>query len=56
MILEILKQRIDPVISVFRRYKSDNKSAPRYISCVTTLLNNKIYEPSHSDISEVNIK
>lgn len=56
MILEVLKQKIDPVISVFRRYKSDDKSAPRYLSCVTTLLNNKIYEPSHLDISEVKIK
>lgn len=56
MILRVLKQKINPVISVFRRYKSDDKSAPRYLSCVTTLLNNKMYEPSYSDISEVNIE
>lgn len=54
MILEVLKQTIRSDIHLVRTYKSDNKSAPHSVY-VPTLLNENIYEPSHADITQVNI-
>lgn len=53
VILEILKQQVNPDIIAVRRYKSDDKSVPRSTMCVPSLLNDHIYEPSPADISKV---
>lgn len=53
VILEILKQQVNPDIIAVRRYKSDDKSVPRSTMCVSSLLNDHIYEPSPADISKL---
>ena len=53
MILEILKQKVNPDTFVVRRYKSDDKSVPRSMMCIPSLLNDHIYEPSPIDICKV---
>ncbi|CAH1724069.1 unnamed protein product [Aphis gossypii] len=53
VILEILKQQVNPDIIAVRRYKSDDKSVPRSTKCVPSLLNNHIHEPSPADLSKL---
>ncbi|XP_060835614.1 uncharacterized protein LOC132918419 [Rhopalosiphum padi] len=53
VILQILKQKVNPDIIAVRRYKSDDKSVPRSIMCVPLLLNDHIYEPSPTDICKL---
>jgi len=55
VILEILKQQVNPDMLVVRRYKSDDKSVPQSIVSVPSLLNDHIYEPSSAEIFQVYI-
>ncbi|XP_001942883.2 golgin subfamily A member 4 [Acyrthosiphon pisum] len=50
VILEFLKKNINPDTLVVRRYKSDDKSVPQSTTCVPSLLNDNVYEPSSTDI------
>lgn len=54
VILEILKQKVNPDILVVRRYKSDDKSVPRSV-VYGPLLNDKIFEPKRVDFCQVYI-
>jgi len=55
VILEILKQKVNPDILVVRRYKSDDKSEPQSFMCVPSLLSDNVYEPDSTDIYMVYI-
>jgi len=55
VILEILKQNVNPDILVVRRYKSDDKSVPQPLTCIPSLLNDNVYEPDSADIYKVYI-
>lgn len=52
-ILNVVQQKLDPYIEVIRRYKSDNKSPARFVTCIPALFDDNIYEPNYADMSQV---
>lgn len=55
VMLEILKQTISSDVIVVRKYKKSAESLSIFEKSVPKLLNNNAIEPSHADISKVNI-
>lgn len=41
---------------VVRRYRNDDISRSRFITCVPTLFSDNVYEPSHVNFNQVNLK
>lgn len=52
--LEILRQKTGSNIEVVQRYKFQDNSVPLSLRNVPPLLNDNVYEASHTDINQVN--
>jgi hypothetical protein len=52
-ILSVIHQKLSPDIEVIRRYKCDEKSSARSVTCIPALFDNNIYDPNYADMSQV---
>ncbi|XP_025415047.1 uncharacterized protein LOC112686817 isoform X2 [Sipha flava] len=52
-ILSVIHQKLSPDIEVIRRYKCDEKSSARSVTCIPALFDNNIYDPNYADMSQL---